>query len=173
MPDSSKPSKIPDARASDSFMALPLDFIPRVKLATTSAADEEIFASLNFVSDIKNVGLEFVARLTGKKKKDGKKTHQLFQAFVRQAQAFFQSAERLHYRASPLFYYYCFLNFAKAYICLRRPEVFSGKIRHGVFHDYDPNKGFAEQIVTIAPNGVFPLFYELIVGSKLPNGLRL
>ena len=170
MPDSSKPPKIPDARASDSFMALPLDFIPRVELATTSAADEEIFASLNFVSDIKNVGLEFVARLTGKKKKDGKKTHQLFQAFVRQAQAFFQSAEKLHYRASPLFYYYSFLNFAKAYICLRRPEIFSQKVRHGIFHDYKPKKTFRQQVVTTAANGVFPLFYELVVGTRLPNG---
>jgi hypothetical protein len=173
MSDASTPPELPEARASDSFVPFPLDVVQRVELGTTSAVEDEIFASLNFVSDIKDVGVDFVTRLTGKKGNEAERSHQLFQAFVRQGQAFFQSAERLHYRASPLFYYYCFLNFAKAYICLRRPEVFSGKIRHGVFHDYDPNKGFAEQIVTITANGVFPLFYELIVGTKLPNGFHL
>jgi hypothetical protein len=161
-----------DARSADGFIPLSLDLVRRMELATSSAVEDEIFASLNFISDIKNVGLEFVTKLTGKTGEEADNAHQLFQAFVRQGQAFFQSAEKLHYRASPLFYYYSFLNFAKAYICLRRPEVFLQKVRHGVSHHYEPKKEFREQAVTTAREGVFPLFYELLLGGKIPALFR-
>lgn len=165
-------AELPIARASESFISFPIDPVQRIELGTSSTAEEEIFASLNFISDIREIGIDFIRRSSNETNKDATHTLQLFQAFVRQAQAFFQSAEKLHYRASPLFFYYSFLNFAKALVCLKRPEIFSAKVHHGISHEYNPNQAFADQVIKISESGVFPLFYEMVAGAKLPKDFR-
>lgn len=88
---------------------------------------------------------------------------------MRQGQTFYSSAVKLHHRASPLFYYYAFLNLAKACISLRTPDVFSFSLNHGISHHYDPGTDFASQTINSRSTGVFPSLYELLTEIALPR----
>jgi hypothetical protein len=93
-----------------------------------------------------------------------------FQAYIRQALTFFEAAEVLHYRASPLNYYYAFMNFAKAYILLRTPGFVDRGLKHGLGHRPElPN--LPSQRLQIARSGIFPIFYKNVTGISLGDGV--
>ena len=130
---------------------------------------DEIFGGLGFYCDVEDAGRKYVTEKTGLESPDSDNAYLLFQAFLRQGETFYSSAAKLHHRASPLFYYYAFLNLAKAYISLRTPDVFSRRLRHGLVHRYNANSVFADQTVDVASYGVFPLLYELLTEIALPQ----
>jgi hypothetical protein len=167
-----KPDKAPDlphGRIPTGWMHFAIDKYQRTELRTSCSVEEEIFGALNFYCDVEDAGREYVGKNTGLKDSKCDNAYRLFQAFVRQGQTFYSSASKLHHRASPLFYYYAFLNLAKAYISLRTPEVFLFRLRHGLVHRYDPNAAFASQSVDITSRGVFPQLYQLLTKTSLPK----
>lgn len=164
-----KPIPVPAARSATGYLPFAIDKYPRNELRTTCNVDEEIFGALSYYCDVEDAGRKYVSEKTGLKDPESDNAYRLFQAFLRQGQTFYSSAAKLHHRASPLFYYYAFLNLAKAYISLRKPSVFSGRLRHGLVHRYNPNTAFADQTVDVTTRGVFPLFYNLLTEVPLPE----
>jgi len=160
---------LPLARISTGFLPLQLDKYPRGELSTSCGPDEEIFGALSFYCDVEDAGKKLVRDLTGFEGKQRDDTYDLFQAFIRQGETFFSSARHLQHRASPLFYYYAFLNLAKAYIALRKPDLFAIPLKHGLMYRYEAKSDFNSQVVTVVEPGVFPELYELLTGQKLPK----
>jgi len=138
-------------------------------LLTTRPFDDEVFASLEYISEIKDVGINYIRQFGHSHPKE---VFLLFQAFVRQAKTFYESATQLNYRASALIYYYSFLNLAKAYICLSDPLLVSSRVMHGLKHAFKPGK-LSTQYVVVENNGVFKKLYELITGSKIPSQTQI
>ena len=91
-----------------------------------------------------------------------------FQAYIRQARTFFEAAEVLHHRASPLNYYYAFMNFAKAYILLRTPGFVDKNLVHGLKHKAHSNS-LKRQDLKVLQYGVFPLFYRCLTNAAIPQ----
>jgi hypothetical protein len=150
-----------------------IDTFPKGELRTSCTAEEEIFGALSFYCDVEEAGKKFVRAITGFEGVQCDDTYDLFQAFVRQGQTFYSSATQLHYRASPLFFYYAFLNLAKAYITLRKPDLFGSPLRHGLTHRYESKASFDTQVVHVLDTGVFPQLYEILTGKKLPKPCSL
>lgn len=157
------------ARNSTGFLPLQLDKYLRGELRTSCSAEEEIFGAFGFYCDVEEAGRKLVHKLTGLEGEQRDHAYDLFQAFLRQGQTFFSSAGRLHHRASPLFHYYAFLNLAKAYISLRKPDLFSTPLKHGLSFRYEAHGDFNSQVVTVLEPGVFPELYELLIGQRIQN----
>lgn len=139
-------------------------------MRTNDNIKDEIFGSLEFLTEIDDVGREF---LTGRgQTRNLRSTFLQMQAFVRQAKTFYNSAETLHFRASPLNYYYSFLNLVKAYISITNPNAVSGNVYHGLISP--PKRSVASSRQSVETRkGVFPIFYQHLTGSTLRNKTRL
>src|ERR1041384_1622868 len=160
---------LPSARVSTGFLPLQVDTFPRVQLWSSCPPEDEIFGSLNFYCDVEDVGQQFVQKITGFEGTQRDDTYDLFQAFIRQGQTFFSSARHLEPRAGPLFYYYEFLNLAKAHVALRKPDLFSMPLKHGLAYRHDAQDNFSSHAVIIGERGVFPELYYVLTGERLPN----
>lgn len=160
-----------EGREITGWMDLNISNIPNLLLKTTRPQSEEIFSSIQYLSEIEEVGLQFLESFghVGKRKKS--EIFKYFQAFIRQGKSFFEAAETLDYRSNPLFYYYSFLNLAKAYLCLKQPELFTKKIMHGLSHEHKSTK-FEKQVVTVK-GGLFPVLYKELTGEKITNNFTL
>lgn len=143
---------------------------PIIGLTTNCPVDEEIFASLDFLADIPDVGREYLKK-RGLDSQKVDKGFELFKSFVRQSKTFYQSATNLHFRASPLNYYYAFLNLAKALICISDPDEVDQRISHGLQHAH--NVGALQEQHIASRSGVFAKLYELMIGQQIPEGYRL
>ena len=97
-----------------------------------------------------------------------------FQAFIRQAKTFYIPAKSLHHRARPLFYYYAFLNLAKALLCLKAPNLFlnSDRFSHGISEHHSGGK-FSNESADVSENGVFAELYKALKGVRLPKSTKL
>lgn len=142
----------------------------RALLGTSLSAKDEVFGSLAYLSEVKKAGRDLLVRMAHPRHEIDS-TFRLFQSFIRQSRTFYESALTLHHRASALNYYYAFLNLAKAYICLKDPKIVSGKITHGLFYRFRKGR-FSTQFLGIESKGLFPLFYQKIVGIALPAQFR-
>jgi hypothetical protein len=140
---------------------------PTQILQTNCKVKEEVFASLEYISEIESVSKEFLINI-GHKEDNIKRIQPLFRAFIRQAKTFYEAAELLHHRASPLNYYYCFLNLVKAYICIHEPDLVSQRIDHGLSAKV-ADGNLSKQSVKILDKGVFPILYQKYFNSKLPS----
>jgi len=120
--------------------------------------------------DIAEVGREFLLK-RGLAVEQIDTAFGLFQSFVRQAKTFYQSAAHLHFRASPLNYYYAFLNLAKALISIADPDSVNQRISHGLHHLHVDGPLRDQSIVT--RQGVFPRFYHVLTGQVIPDNTRL
>lgn len=160
-----------NSRQITGWMDFNVTNLPKKPIRTTRPLSEEIFSSIQYLSEIEDVGLSFIESLGYTDKRKNKEIYLLFQAFIRQGKSFFVAADTLEYRASPLFYYYSFLNLAKAYLCLKNPALFSKKNMHGLFHKHK-SANFEKQTV-IVKGGVFPNFYKELTGRKIKNNLSL
>ena len=143
-----------------------VDTYPTQPLGTNLPIKDEIFASLEYISEVNTVSLEFISKF-GHTKEKAKEIQPRFKAFIRQSKTFYDSAELLHHRASPLLYYYSFLNLAKAFLCLHQPNFVGNKIHHGLNHSFTEGS-LKKQNVNVT-DGVFRLLYEQIYGNSLPT----
>jgi len=141
----------------------------RVGLSTNCDVDQEIFASLEYLSEIPSVGKKFIKELSKKDNAFAEERFSSFQAFIRQSKTFYTSAKTLHYRASPLNYYYSFLNLAKAYICLTDTDDLSRRIRHGLKHQFTEGDLKDQFISATFPDGIFSKFYHKLF-ETIPTG---
>lgn len=149
---------------------IPVKPLSRIELRTNDTVKNEVFGSLEFLSEVEEVGKKFLQD-RGHTLNIHKSYLQL-QSFVRQAKTFYDAAEVLHYRASTLNYYYSFLNLVKAYICLSEPAYVDGRVGHGLTHDLKGHR-LSRQFVVAQRSGVFPKFYKLVTGRTLSSGTRL
>lgn len=142
-----------------------------VNLNTNSPIDEEVFSSLEYVSEIPSVGLDFVRQKGFKRPKT---PYRLFRAYVRQGRTFYEAAKQLHFRAAALMYYYAFLNLAKARIALTEPLFVTARVGHGLTERrFSPGPLSRQAVYTTNGSGVFPKFYEMEMRRAIPSGLRL
>ncbi len=136
---------------------------------TTQPIDDEIFAALEYFSEVDEVGVKFFKDLNHR---DPKKSLHCFRAFIRQSKTFYYAAKQLHYRASALMYYYSFLNLAKAYVTVSDANAVSGYIEHGLTYKFIRG-GLQNQGVFVAKRGVFHKLYEKETLAKIPAKLKL
>lgn len=144
---------------------------PPVPLKTNAPVDDEVFAAIEYVSEVQSVGQSFL-KTAGVPRP--KAAFQDFRAFIRQGKAFYEAASRLHYRAAPLMYYYAFLNLAKAYIITRDPAFVRGPVQHGLAQAKVSAKKLVQETIRVpATPGVFHKFYEIEAKQALKSPLRL
>ena len=110
--------------------------------------------------------------LARKGHKDLAKSFLTLQSYIKQAVTFYEAAEALHYRASPLIYYYSFMNFAKAYICLQDATFEDKGLKHGLMAGQEIG-ALRRHNLTVKSNGVFPLFLKQLTNAAIPNGTKL
>jgi hypothetical protein len=85
---------------------------------------------------------------------------------------FYNSAETLESRSSPLPYYYAFLNLAKAYILVHQPQFTGRNSSHGL--GFKLQKGrLSKQFLTSGKSGVFPSLYRQVTGVQLKENVRM
>jgi hypothetical protein len=124
---------------------------------STQIADE-LIAALDFYAEIKQSGKSI---LRAKGHTNLAEAYTQFRAYIRQAKTFYEGAEALHHRASPLNYYYSFMNLAKALLLLNSP----GFVDRGLTHGISPQSAIGslkKQKIIVRPHGIFPLFYKLV-----------
>lgn len=143
----------------------------KVSLTINRPINDEVFSSLNYLSEITEVGHDFIRSKGFKRKRDIEATYSLFQAFIRQGKTFFESAVSLEYRAQPLFYYYSFLNLTKAFLCINDHTIFKQKIYHGLVHKHKNTEFYKQSIKT--DNGLFSCFYEQLFNKKISKNTSL
>lgn len=137
----------------------------RVKLFTSCSVLEELIASLSYFAESREACVKLIeSRFPANRASVS--AARLVQAFLRQGKTFLTQASELHFRSSPLLYYYAFLNFAKAQIALRSTQVVSGRIGHGLRHIHSDGD-FSSQFVTVASGGVFPELYRTLLGEEV------
>ena len=160
-----------DARRTSGFLRT-INWQPfeRFVMRTNDTVQNEVFGSLEFISEIEDVGKSFL-RSRGQTIAINK-SFSLLQAFIRQSKTFYEAAEVLHYRASSLNYYYSFLNLVKAYITIFEPDFVDKRVGHGIH--LKPGKGaLLKQFVICEKSGVFPKFYQLVTTQSLRKGIPL
>ena len=141
-----------------------------IGLTTNCQIDEEIFASLEYLSEIPENGKAFLQNRLANPN-NFEQRFQLFQSFLRQAKTFYESSRHLHFRASPLNLYYSFLNLAKCLISLSDHNAVNNRVGHGIHHAHS-SVPFAEQALHTRA-GVFPLLYKSLIGTELPDNMTL
>jgi hypothetical protein len=129
----------------------------------------ELLASFDFYAEINEIGKRL---LKSNHHPNPNKSFGRFQAYIRQAKTFYETAEFLHHRASPLNYYYSFMNLAKALIFVRDPTFVDHNLKHGIIQK--PQNGLLRrQRVIVKKAGVFPKFYETTTRNTLLNNSSL
>ena len=94
-------------------------------ILSSTLINRELISSFQMYSEVQDLGKDLLKCYTHQ---DLRNSFVRFQSYIRQAINFYQAAEALHYRASPLLYYYSFMNFAKAITFLRDPTFPFGHI---------------------------------------------
>lgn len=92
--------------------------------------------------------------------------------YVQQASEFYHAAATAKPNTAPLFYYYAFLNLAKARCEIRFPSLHSRRecYAHGVSWRPDPKRVVIldREVVRVGRPGMWHLLWETIVGSQCP-----
>lgn len=159
------------AREMTSWFKYPLGKRRKVLLNTNNSIEDEIFASLEYFTEIESVGIEFLRERGVANPKNNFKT---MQAFVRQAKTFYLAGKKLHFRASPLMYYYSFLNLVKAYILLSDSRFLRNTLSHGLYQKNFAAGPLSLQTLSLTKKkGVFHKFYELERYINIPNSTKL
>lgn len=161
-------------RNFDGWVRYKLSKNPKIeKVRTREGVDDELWCFLEYYSEIKEVGINFIKEKGIKRYPTYEKAFYMFQGFIRQARNYYNAAKALHYRSSSLLYYYSFLNLVKAYLILNTPDKIIGKkIFHGLSFIKD-NLKFSKQRIKVSRNGVFPIFHKSDTGNSLPNNTTL
>jgi YaaC-like Protein len=141
----------------------------KVILRTSDTVRGELIGSIELYSEVKAFGKELL-KTNGHT--DLAQSFLVFQALMRQARTFFEAAEALHHRASPLNYYYSFMNLAKAFCFLRNPTFLSANLTHGLTPRSVEGR-LRKQYVVAKANGVFPSFYRHLTGTHVPTNAKI
>jgi hypothetical protein len=154
---------LPLARDFDGWSRLPVSK-NWTSLTTSMDTERELWSTLEYYSEVEEAGLELIQTKGLQPQEDPQKIYKDFQAFVRQAKSYYDSAKTLHYRSNSLLYYYSFLNLVKAYLLLRNPQRIMGRTTQAVTHglSYRPstaNTDFRLESIRVSP-GIFPMYYE-------------
>lgn len=147
------------------FVPPPFD---RRELATSDSVRNELIASIEMYSEVKDIGRQL---LTSNGHINLKAAYPRLQAYLRQGKAFFKAAEQLEYRASPLSYYYSFMNLAKACALVRDPAFVDNHLMHGL--SASGTGSLARHYVTMHKAGVFQEFYKRVIGKLPPAAARV
>jgi hypothetical protein len=158
------------ARRFSGYASVTFEDKPRQYLVCGRSIADEIFAAFSAFFEVTEEGVGYLKRATQLNDADCEKLFLIIQGFLRQARTFFSSADRLHHRASPLFYYYSFLNLAKARLALALPQLFltQTRLRHGLT-TATPKPQFEDELIRTS-DGVFPLLYQACTGVSLGAG---
>jgi hypothetical protein len=138
-------------------------------LSCTGNIQGELLASFDFYAEINEIGKRL---LKSNHHPNPNNSFGRFQAYVRQAKTFYETAEILHHRASPLNYYYSFMNLAKALTFLHDHTFVDRNLKHGIIQR-PQNGSLRRQRVVVRKAGVFPAFYETTTRKTLPNNSSL
>lgn len=147
---------------------LPPPFARNV-LSSTAPLKLELLSALHMYSEIEERGK---ALLKTRGHRDVRVSFNRFRSYMRQATTFWQAADQLPYRASPLLYYYSFMNFAKAAIFVRDPAFTFGHIHHGLSPGLGKG-GLRTSTVTMVVPGVFSHLYSHVTGTPAPQRSKL
>jgi hypothetical protein len=129
-----------------------------------SKIDAELFANIEYLSEIKEKGLERIKQINETNATE--ENWLSFRAFVRQAKLYYFSAKEQNPAVSSLNFFYSFLNLVKAYCCLYYPEKVSGHVKHGISLGGSFSDVFTQEI-NLYTDGIMPMFYELVTKIKL------
>jgi hypothetical protein len=129
----------------------------------------ELFAAFELYSEVTKAGRELLKK---NGHPDAKRAFPQFQSYIRQALSFYRGAENLHYRSSPLNYYYSFMNFAKAAIFGHDPTFQDINLRHGLTPG-QAQGSLRRHFLTVHPQGVFPAFYRHATKKGISGGTKL
>ena len=135
-------------------------------LGCSGSVKEELLASFDYYAEIKVLGKELLKK---NQHAHPAKALNAFRAYIRQAKTFYETAELLHHRASPLNYYYSFMNLAKAISLLKTPTFVDRNLTHGI-SSRSRAGGLRMQRVVVTNDGVFKKFYLSTTGKTFaPN----
>lgn len=128
---------------------------------------EYIWFRLRQLADVPEDGMAlFVGTL-----KERRAKYRYFQAFVRQANVYWDAAQAMRGSAAALPYYYGILQLAKAELLLSVPERVMGvPIKHGLSHKTASGTSIRQDRIRIT-DGVFPLLYKHRTGLTCPRSL--
>ncbi len=117
---------------------------------TDNTLEKELWVLLKSYSEVKLRGYELLM-VHGNKPSRKHKKWRVFRAYIRQAEVYWQAADKTNHRAGALLYYYCFLNLVKAFLTLNKKGFYNlDNQLHGLKHPlpvlelkiqkYQPNK---------------------------------
>jgi hypothetical protein len=129
----------------------------------------ELFGFLELYSEVKVYGKDLL-RMYGHG--DLAKAFANFQAYIRQGKTFYQAGDVLHHRASPLLYYYAFMNFGKALALLKNPSFRDDGLMHGLEYKFQSGR-LRGQFLRAKQHGVFPALYSAVTGKAVVPGAKL
>ena len=166
-------NQIPNARPGAKFLTMDMDRRPRQNLMTSCKLLTRCFQRSRHFLGSKRGRNEFsVIEDKSRRRRIGKTLLlQLQSEMSGRGRTFLSSGEQLHHRASPLIFYYSFLNLAKAYLRWAKPEMSLDPTTttfryHGLVAS-TPHNEFSKEIVEVN-RGVFTAFYETLTGKSLP-----
>ena len=143
--------------------------------ASDITAETELWLILKSYSEVQIRGLDLL-KIQGNSNYAKLKKWKVFRAFIRQAEIYWEAANKTARRASALLYYYCFLNLVKAFFTLKKPMFYKLEEHlHGLRHltssmmlEVKKNR-FEQQI--------FAQYYNQIFGindkGKIPDKLNI
>jgi hypothetical protein len=138
-------------------------------MKTSGIVKEDILGSIRKYTEVTDLAYDLLQRQSHL---DLDASFKRFQAYIRQGLTFFGAADQMHYRASPLVYYYAFVNFAKAIGFLYNLGSWSGKIYHGL----SPAPGtdnFHDHSIQVRADGVFQRLYSHILRENITSNTTL
>ena len=138
-------------------------------LTSSTFVEEELIQSLKMYSEIKQTGHELLKRY-GNNSADA--DFYRLQALLRQSISFYEAADKMHYRVSPLIFYYSFMNAAKAAIFVHDKTANLDRIQHGLSASQYSNRLNSNKI-KLRQGGVFPLLFKVVTGSNSPHDTEL
>ena len=153
------------------FKDISISKLQSIPLSCTTGIADEIFSGLSFYADVPVAGKDLL-RSKGVQDSDLDQAHQALKSFIRQAQTFYKAATVATTRASPLIYYYSFLNLSKAIILFDNPNTVDGKILHGLTFNLSKDS-LDKQKLKINKTGVFPLLYKHLTGDVINQEIQI
>lgn len=147
--------------------------------------DEEYWLALRHPTEVQTVGFDLLRQVhpgfPALNTQEQESTWREFRAYARQAEGFYRAASALHWKSSPLNYYYAFMNLAKAMMVSRgalspKPSSRPRKLRHGLTATVIPGAGGASDkwfLSSQNANEIFPQLYQLMIGTSLPTSTTL
>jgi len=146
---------------------------------TVGQREQVIWTSIKLLCAIekaKNV-LKNVYHISDKKTRS--KIAKTIKLYINQAYSFYSSAIDASSTTSPLYYYYCFMNLAKAVCEIRHPEFHKNPeyYHHGL--SWHPSRDYLvnmqNESVSISTRGIWHILWEILsdMPCNIPNPTKL